>query len=384
MTAEEYRKWFDTLSEKTRNDVIRIWGEPPGEAMVRDGRILITGVSFGNALIMVQPKRGCYGPKCDGTVCRVLHDPVCPPTHQYLATYHWLDSVWGADAVVHNGTHGILEVLPGKGVGLTPECYPEIAIGTMPHLYFFDAGSVPPATAAKRRGYATLIDHLPPASALAKPYGPIEELRVALEQYDSAKDDPLRAEEYRKHIVRIAIDAGLDEKDLSENKDLGEIVKLCTEEYSRVTGTRIQIGMHVIGSELDLSSKASIIASVMAYGKDSICRRLASAEGIDYAAAEAEPEKFNEAAGKPNALVTSKIYDECVSIIEDVLKGKECTLGPSVEDDIREMAQKIDDSDEIGPFMNSLSGGYVEPGPCGLITKGRKEILPTGIRFYMK
>ena len=106
MSSKEYRAWFDTLSQKVRDDVIRVWGEPPGESMVREGDILITGVRFGNVLVMVQPKRGCYGPKCDGTVCRMLHDPVCPPTHQYLATYHWLDSVMKVDAIVHTGMHG--------------------------------------------------------------------------------------------------------------------------------------------------------------------------------------------------------------------------------------------------------------------------------------
>ena len=377
MTADEYRGWFDTLSEKVKNDVIRIWGEPPGQSMVRDDNILITGVRFGNVLIMVQPKRGCYGPKCDGTVCRILHDPVCPPTHQYLATYHWLDSVWKADAIVHTGTHGNLENLPGKGTGLTPDCYPEICIGTMPHMYIFDAGSPPPATAAKRRTYATLIDHLPPATTRVKPYGPVEDLRISLEQYDSAKDDPLRAEEYRKQIVRTAIEAGVDADKLSEDKSLAEIVKLCTEEYSRVTGTSIAVGLHVFGSKMDVHDKASLITSIMAYGDDSICRHLASSKGIDYAAAEAEPEAFNGKLGKPNALVTSEIFDECVKIVEDVLSGEECII-PSVKDGIMDISKRIDDSDEIGAFINSLNGGFVEPGPCGLVTRGRKEILPTG------
>ena len=174
MSADEYRIWFDTLSQKVRDDVTRVWGEPPGEAMVRDGEILITGIRMGNVLIMVQPKRGCYGSKCDGTVCRILHDPVCPPTHQYLATYHWLDSVFEVDAIVHTGTHGNVENLPGKSTGLTADCYPDICLGTMPHLYIFDAGSMPPATAAKRRSYATLIDHLPPAMERTREYGPVE------------------------------------------------------------------------------------------------------------------------------------------------------------------------------------------------------------------
>ena len=378
MSAEEYRGWFDTLSQKVKDDVIRVWGEPPGQAMVRDDNILITGIRMGNALIMVQPKRGCYGPKCDGTVCRILHDPVCPPTHQYLATYHWLDLVFKVDAIVHNGTHGNVENLPGKGTGLTADCYPDICIGTMPHLYIFDAGSLPPSIPAKRRSYATLIDHLPPAMERVKAYGPVEGLRQALEQYELAKNDALRAEEYRRLIVKAGIEAGIDAKDLGDEKDLGEIVKLCTEEYSRVANTRVNVGLHIFGSELDIHSKASIITAVLSYGNESICRMLAESKGIDYAAAEADPEGFERNTGRPNAIVISEIYDECMDIVESVLSGGKCPLGDSVRDSITDISKRIDDSDELGAFMNSLGGGYVSPGPCGLITRGRKEVLPTG------
>ena len=378
MTVGEYREWFDTLSQKVRDDVIRVWGEPPGQSMVRNDEILITGIELGNALIMVQPKRGCYGAKCDGTVCRILHDPVCPPTHQYLATYHWLDSVWKADILVHTGCHGNLENLPGKDAGLTSDCYPDICIGTMPHMYIFDAASPPAATNAKRRSYATLIDHLPPAMERVRPYGPLEKMRVALDQYDTAKNDPLRAAEYRKLLVDTALELGVDAKDLGEEKDLQMIVKLCTEEYSRLASSKVSVGMHTFGVMPDVHAKATMITSVLAYGTESICRKLAASKGIDYAAAEAEPDGFNEKVGKPNALITSEIFDECLRIVEDVLSGRECPLGPIVNDEILEISKRIDDSDEIGAFMNSIGGGYVSPGPCGLISRGRKEVLPTG------
>ena len=76
--------------------------------MVYDGKILVTGLRFGNAVVCVQPKRGCAGARCDGQVCKILHDPSVPPPHQYIATYKWLAREFGADAVVHVGTHGNL------------------------------------------------------------------------------------------------------------------------------------------------------------------------------------------------------------------------------------------------------------------------------------
>ena len=77
------------------------------------------GLAFGNATVHVQPKRGCFGAKCDGQVCKILHDPDCPPPHQYLATYHSIEEIFGADVIVQVGTHGNLEFFPGKGVGLS-------------------------------------------------------------------------------------------------------------------------------------------------------------------------------------------------------------------------------------------------------------------------
>lgn len=378
MTNGEYRQWFDTLSDKVKDDVIRVWGEPPGQSMVKDGEILITGVRFGNVLVIVQPKRGCYGPKCDGTVCRMLHDPVCPPTHQYLATYHWLDSIFKVDAIVHTGMHGNMEYLPGKSTGLTKDCYPDICIGTMPHFYIFDAGAPPAAALAKRRGYATLINHLPPKCEKVKPYGPVENLRVTLDQYNSARDDPLRAQEYRKILIEAGIEAGIDPAELGDDKDLGGIVKLCTEEYTRVTRTNVQIGYHVIGEEITDEYKVSIITSVLAYGDKSINEKMASLRGYDYSVLEAEPDSLDPKTGRLNAAIAEEIDSQCTEMVRTVLAGGECVLGPLVQDSILDLSARIDQSDEMEAFIHALAGGYTSPGASGLITRGRGDVLPTG------
>jgi cobaltochelatase CobN len=192
MGREEYLPYFDTLPEKARGRITEVWGEPPGPNMVLDGKILITGVSFGNATVHVQPKRGCYGSRCDGEVCRILHDPECPPPHQYLATYHWIEQIYGADAIVHVGTHGNLEFLPGKGLGLSSECFPDIATGTIPLLYIYNADNPSEGTIAKRRAYATLVDHMQTILSGSGLTGELEEVENLLAQYETAKLDPSR------------------------------------------------------------------------------------------------------------------------------------------------------------------------------------------------
>jgi cobaltochelatase CobN len=91
--VEEYCQWFDTLSSHIRKRISNAWGVPPGEelngvpaAMVYDGKILVTGVQYGNAVICVQPKRGCAGPKCDGQVCKILHDPGALRSQEYRSS----------------------------------------------------------------------------------------------------------------------------------------------------------------------------------------------------------------------------------------------------------------------------------------------------------
>lgn len=161
MPACEYQQFFDTLSPKIQQQMEEAWGNVPGEAMVLDGKLVITGMCFGKVLLMIQPKRGCFGAKCTGEVCKILQDPSCPPTHQYLATYYYASEIFGADALIHVGTHGSLEYLPGKANGLGKDCFPDIAVGTKPNLYLFNAGSIASALLAKRRSYATMIDHTP-------------------------------------------------------------------------------------------------------------------------------------------------------------------------------------------------------------------------------
>ena len=175
---EQYDQWYRRFSPVVQAQLANTWGQPPGEArdgipaaMVYQDKIIVTGLSFGQVAVCVQPKRGCAGARCNGTVCKILHDPACPPTHQYLATYRYLEEIWGADAVVHIGTHGNMEFLPGKSVGLSDQCYPDLAIGSLPHFYIYNADNPPEGTTAKRRTYAVLIDHLQALMEESELYG---------------------------------------------------------------------------------------------------------------------------------------------------------------------------------------------------------------------
>ncbi|RKX97630.1 MAG: cobalt chelatase, partial [Spirochaetes bacterium] len=201
ISKEKYLEWFEELSEKVKDKMCSVWGNPPGEekdgvpaAMVYEGKILVTGIKLGNAVVCVQPKRGCAGARCDGKVCKILHDPEVPPPHQYIATYRYLEDDFSAHLIIHVGTHGNLEFLPGKSVGLSDECFPDISIGNLPHLYIYNADNPAEGVIAKRRSYATLVDHMQTVMISGGLYDKLEELERLLFEYNQAKvSDKLRA-----------------------------------------------------------------------------------------------------------------------------------------------------------------------------------------------
>ncbi|SHJ49965.1 cobaltochelatase subunit CobN [Desulfofundulus thermosubterraneus] len=52
------------------------------------------------------------------------------------------------------GTHGVLELLPGKTTALSESCFPRISLGKVPHLYIYNLVNPMEAVVAKRRSAA--------------------------------------------------------------------------------------------------------------------------------------------------------------------------------------------------------------------------------------
>ncbi len=275
VSKDEYMPWFNELPERTRLDIVRVWGEPPGEekdgvppAMVYENNICVTGVQYGNALVCVQPKRGCAGPRCDGTVCRILHDPHCPPTHQYLATYRWFERVFKADFLVHVGTHGNLEFLPGRGTGLSDACFPDICVGTMSNLYIYNADNPPEGTIAKRRALATIVDHMQTTYIPGGLYEDLEQLDRLIEQYENVRSmDAAQAHQFRHQIVDKVKASTLKEQIKTEltpdNADavIDEVHRLLT----LVRNTQIQDGMHIFGEIPAGEKRLDLLYGILRY-----------------------------------------------------------------------------------------------------------------------
>lgn len=408
---ETYQQWFAGLTEKARSEITAAWGEPPGRemngipaAMVHNGEIVITGLNFGNANVMMQPKRGCAGARCDGQVCRILHDPDVPPPHQYIATYMYMDKVFGADVVIHVGTHGNLEWLPGKGAGLSASCWPDIGIGSLPHLYIYNGDNPAEGVVAKRRSSATLVNHMQAVMTTADTYGDLAELEELLGEHQRAKiQDPARSHQL-EHLISEAIDRChlREELGVSEEQGFDRIVERCHEILSRARNSQTSVGMHVFGRIPQGEERAETINTILCFdsSNEMNSRRLVfDLWGEDIVTALESPagrgkngkvygEMFFDAYRRAKELihrlitgddpdaVFSDYADHCVGSAE--VKSR-CNRFASL---VAEIDQRINDSREIDALLNGMDGGHVVAGPSGFISRGRYDILPTGRNFY--
>lgn len=212
VAAGTYARWFGALPASRRGEVGAQWEAAPGHYYVDDdGTLALAGLEFGNVFVAVQPPRG-YG--MDKTA--IMHRPDLPPPHPYVALYQWLarppeEDGWGADAVVHMGKHGSLEWLPGKGVGLSAECYPDLLLGGLPLIYPFIVDDPGEGAAAKRRTHAVIVDHLPPPMTTADAYGPLTQIdRMVDEYYLLERTDPAKLPFLQQEIWQVLQDAHLD------------------------------------------------------------------------------------------------------------------------------------------------------------------------------
>ncbi|WP_031526458.1 cobaltochelatase subunit CobN [Dyadobacter crusticola] len=206
VAAAQYQSWFEELPLLIRQKITKQWGPPPGETYIHDGHIALAGLELGNAFVALQPPRG-YGMDPDA----IYHQPDLPPTHHYYALYRWLRDEWQADAIVHVGKHGTLEWLPGKGIGLSENCFPDAILGDLPLFYPFIINDPGEGSQAKRRAHAVVVDHLTPPMTSADSYGELAELTQLVDEYYQVESlDPAKLPLLQRQIWDLIRQTNLD------------------------------------------------------------------------------------------------------------------------------------------------------------------------------
>lgn len=376
--AATYRQWFAALPNPV--EMTEEWGEPPGQVMAYEGRCLIPGLDVGNVFVGLQPSRGLHeNPE------KAYHDKTLPPHHQYVAFYKWLEQVWQADVCIHVGTHGTLEFTKGKEVGLSGECFPDLLIGTMPHLYIYHVTNPSEAMIAKRRSLATIVNYNTPSfvsSGLYDEYAALEDLIA--EYHEAQVQDPLRAKRVREAIVDKARDAHFESDDIDE----------IHAELFRMKRRVIPKGLHVLGDHYDDDTLIDFVTFLLRYDRGEVKsanRVLFEARGVDYDAALRDP------TGSQNGTRYGQVLEEVeAQTRETVTRSFEsldaavagASLSKALSQDLRQalsfghdVAQRLRDADEIAALLHGLDAGYVLPNIGGDPIR-TPEALPTGCNTY--
>ncbi|GHA82371.1 cobaltochelatase subunit CobN [Streptomyces chryseus] len=415
----DYQAWFDKLEPELRDGMLEHWGEAPGQLYVDGDEIVLASLQFGNVVVMIQPPRG-FGEN----PIAIYHDPDMPPSHHYMAAYRWLENSFGADAIVHMGKHGTMEWLPGKGLGLSAGCGPDAVLGELPLIYPFIVNDPGEGTQAKRRGHATVVDHLVPPMARADTYGDLAKLEQLLDEYALVSDlDPAKAPAVRAQIwtlvtaAQLHHDLHLDEQ--PDDDDFDEFVMHIDGYLCEIKDVQIRDGLHILGGGPEAEARVNLVLAVLRASQ--VWGGKANAlPGLRACLAEHFGLVEKELLGEPGAPV--KVADGLTALVDgpartgadaiDLLEQLGRRLAEGMEErrwDTAEAAGLVTEvlgvelpdavavlrfacdevvprlartTDEIGNILHALDGGYVPAGPSGSPTRGLVNVLPTGRNFY--
>ncbi|MGJ4968699.1 MULTISPECIES: magnesium chelatase subunit H [unclassified Bradyrhizobium] len=231
--------------ERHLAEIEKQWGPAPGRHQTDGASLLVLGEQFGNLFVGLQPAFGY-----EGDPMRLLFERSFAPTHAFAAFYRWLREDFLAHAVLHFGTHGALEFMPGKQAGLSAECWPERLIGDLPNFYIYASNNPSEGALAKRRGGATLISYLTPSITSAGLYKGLADLKSSLDAWRNLSPDA--TEQVRGGSAALiqaqaaAVDLAAaeplwgDERDASIGALSASVLEL---EYSLIPH-----GLHIVGA----------------------------------------------------------------------------------------------------------------------------------------
>ncbi len=409
--------------------------EPWGD----DRDYLFAAMELGNAMVALQPPRG-FGIDPDA----IYHTPDLPPTHHYVAFYRWLgtpqsEGGWGADAIVHMGKHGTLEWLPGKGIGLSGECYPDLLLGDLPLVYPFILNDPGEGSQSKRRTHAVIVDHLTPSMTTAETYGALAEMNQLINEYYSVeKLDPIKLPYLQQQIwelvQRTNLKTDLDMKTMLTRErgdhthewddaltpegvpttlasmtgnEVAHLIEDLDGYLCELGMAQIRDGLHTLGEMPPLPDMLRSLTRLANIGAPSLQASLSKAFGFDLptmlerpGARLTEPKQLPGATCYTHADVLEALDRAALDLftmletfgfrLEMIGEVQRAVLGVEVEEMTavldfvcRELVPRLEQTgEEIEHLLDALEGKYIPAGPSGAPTRGMAHVLPTGRNFY--
>jgi len=405
LSLECYTEFLSGLPETVQADISERWGAPEEDPFFADDAFHLAVHRFGNVVVGIQPARGYnIDPKA------TYHDPDLVPPHHYLAFYAWLRHVFPADAIVHLGKHGNLEWLPGKALGLSEACWPEVALGPTPLVYPFIVNDPGEGAQAKRRASAVIVDHLMPPMTRAEIHGPLSELETLIDEYYLAAGvDPRRRAWLEAEIVATAERHGLD-RDLGLTRDdAGDSLQALDAHLCELKEMQIRDGLHILGTGPESRQRIDTLVAIARMprsGKQPSDRSLHRVIAADLGLGDLDPLDCDLGAAwhGPRPDPFGGLLDAPWRTVGDTVERIELLAAKLVADAVdhdsfprdwretglvlewiaQDLAPALDRSgrDETAAVLAALEGRFVAPGPSGAPSRGRPDVLPTGRNFY--
>ena len=361
-----YRAFLDALPAERRRELIARWGQPEGAGGVIDvageRHFVVPRLLIGKLAVLPQPPRG-------DRPGAGYHDMREPPSHWYLAVYLHLRSGFGADALIHFGTHGTQEWTPGKDRGLAAGDYPMLAVADLPVFYPYIQDNVGEAIQARRRGRAITISHQTPPFAPAGLYRELNELHARIHEHAQLEDGAVR-EQTGAEIRRLAAATGLA-RDMgwgeeAIGRDFSGFLGALHDHLHDLASHVMPLGLHTFGAAAAPEHRLSTIMQQL--GRPF------------YEAAGADPEEV--LAGDAATLVQSAPY----RLLERHLRGG-APVPDTADPALRAMLERavaldrhLRETGELEALLGGLAGRFVAPGPGG--DPIRNPDVPSGRNLF--
>jgi cobaltochelatase CobN len=396
--------WHEALPPSIRQKMTEDWGEIPGDLFVHIEKMLLAGLLNGNVFITIQPPRGYFE-----NIDKIYHDMYLSTPHHYLAHYRWIKDVFKADAVMHVGKHGSLEWLPGKALGLSDECYPDLAIMDLPNIYPYIINDPSEGTQAKRRSYCCIIDHLTPVFTNADLYEDLAKVENFLKEYtDAQREDPGKLPILRPMIWEAVCQADLDKDlDMNEKEAFSNFDAFLEKLHSYLADlgdTMINDGLHIMGKAPESDRLVEFLAQLTRLSNGdvpSLRESILSALGYDYdELLENKGRLLPHFKGKTGGQIIQNAHETGLimikeleqnqfdtAVIDTVVKFCLGSKNTTAAEALRYICEVLTPNirlvtEEIDSSLTGFNGGFVKPGPSGAPTRGQADILPTGRNFY--
>ena len=316
--------------------------------------------------------------------------------------------------MIHVGKHGNLEWLPGKGVGLSAQCWPDALLGPLPNIYPFIVNDPGEGAQAKRRTQAVIIDHLMPPLTRAETYGPLRHLeQLADEFYEAQLLDPRRARELQRDILELVKANHIDrELQLEGQLDDAALWLPRLDTYlCDLKESQIRDGLHVFGQSPEGRLRLDTLLALLRVergdgrgGNASLLRALANAlipgwDPLDCDLGQPwqgiRPEQLQAMSNEPWRTcgdTRERLELLALQVIGQALEGTAQLPDLSEWQPVHAVVQALCEAvapsldacgtAEMHGLLAALAGRFVPAGPSGAPSRGRLDVLPTGRNFY--